>query len=236
MAGQGSRFIKSGYKNPKPFIDVLGKPMILHVLENLNVPDAQFILLIRKDHYLQETKIIQHIEKMYPVKIILIDKLTEGAACTILYAYSLINNDIPLLIANSDQLVDIKINDFVNDSESRKLDGSVLCFKAHETKWSYAKVDNNNLITQIKEKEVISPYATVGIYYFHKGSDFVENAVSMIVHNDRVNNEFYTAPTYNYAIRQGKRYGIYLITTDKMHGIGTPEDLNLYINWKRNVN
>ena len=235
MAGAGSRFLKEGYKKPKPFIEVLGKPMICHVLDNLKTNNAKYILLVRKEHYISEKNIISDILSKYNTEIVLIDKLTEGAACTVLHAHRHINNDIPLLIANSDQIVDMNISDYINDSENRKLDGSVLCFEDNDTKWSYAKIDSEGYITEIKEKVVISQNATVGIYYFNKGSCFVENAIDMIVRNDRVNNEFYVAPVYNYAINSGKKFGIYSIDKTQMHGTGTPEDLNTYIKIKSGI-
>lgn len=232
MAGAGSRFAKAGYKKPKPFIDVLGKPMICHVLDNLDMPDAKFILLARKEHYDNEPETIQWIKNNYNVEFVLIDNLTEGAACTVLHAHRLINNDVPLLIANSDQIVDMNIADYINDSNARNLDGSVLCFQDDDTKWSYAKIDDNGYIVEIKEKVVISEHATVGIYYFARGRIFVENAIDMFVRNERVNNEFYVAPVYNYAISKGDKFGIYGIDMSQMHGTGTPEDLDKYIEFK----
>lgn len=232
MAGAGSRFAKVGYKKPKPFIDVLGKPMICHVLDNLDMPDAKFILLARKEHYDNEPETIQWIKDNYNVEFVLIDKLTEGAACTVLHAHRLINNDTPLLIANSDQIVDMNIADYISDSNARNLDGSVLCFQDDDSKWSYAKIDDNGYIVVIKEKVVISEHATVGIYYFAKGRIFVENAIDMLVRNERVNNEFYVAPVYNYAIDKGDKFGIYSIDMSQMHGTGTPEDLDKYIEFK----
>lgn len=236
MAGAGSRFAKAGYKKPKPFIDVLGKPMICHVLDNLNVPDAKFILLAREEHYQNEQETVQWIEAHYNVEFVLIDKLTEGAACTVMHAHRLINNDTPLLIANSDQIVDMDIYRYICDSEARHLDGSVLCFRDDDTKWSYARINEDGMITEIREKEIISEYATVGIYYFAKGALFVENAIDMIVRNERVNNEFYVAPVYNYSIQKGGRYGIYNIGMEQMHGTGTPADLDQYIEFRNNQN
>lgn len=233
MAGAGSRFASAGYKKPKPFIDVLGMPMICHVLENLKIEGAKYILLARKEHFDAEQDTVKYIVQNYNVEFVLIDKLTEGAACTVLHAHRLINNDKPLLIANSDQIVDIDINDYINDSDNRNLDGSVLCFEDNHIKWSYAKLDENNFITMIREKEVISNHATVGIYYFKKGSDFVENAIDMFVRNERVNNEFYVAPVYNYSIEKGNKFGIYSIEKKQMHGTGTPEDLDKYIEIKK---
>jgi dTDP-glucose pyrophosphorylase len=232
MAGAGSRFVKAGYQRPKPFIDILGKTMICHVLDNLNMNNAHFIMLARTEHIEAEKETVMEIKSKYDAEFVLIDKLTEGAACTVLHAHRLINNNTPLIIANSDQIVDMNITDYINDSDKRKLDGSVLCFEDTDPKWSYARVDANEFITEIREKQVISEHATVGIYYFKEGSVFVENAIDMIARNERVNNEFYVAPVYNYAIANDKKIGIYSIDKTAMHGTGTPEDLNAYITFK----
>ncbi|EAJ2415688.1 lipopolysaccharide biosynthesis protein [Campylobacter jejuni] len=229
MAGLGSRFAKAGFDKPKPFIDVLDKPMIVRVLENLKYKDARYILIARKEHLTKEKKLVDEIKNNFNVEFIPIDKLTEGTACTVLYARKYINNDMPLMIANSDQIVDINIADFINDSFKRGLDGSILTFidKEKNPKWSFAKL-NNDLVVEIKEKEAISEFATVEIYFFNKGKIFIESAIDMIIENDRVNNEFYTCPVYNYAIKSGAKIGIYNIDFSKMHGIGTPEDLEIF--------
>ncbi|EJC3329794.1 glycosyltransferase family 2 protein [Campylobacter jejuni] len=229
MTGLGSRFAKAGFDKPKPFIDVLDKPMIVRVLENLKYKDARYILIARKEHLTKEKKLVDEIKNNFNVEFIPIDKLTEGTACTVLYARKYINNDMPLMIANSDQIVDINIADFINDSFKRGLDGSILTFidKEKNPKWSFAKL-NNDLVVEVKEKEAITEFATVGIYFFNKGKIFVESAIDMIIENDRVNNEFYTYPVYNYAIKSGAKIGIYNIDFSKMHGIGTPEDLEIF--------
>lgn len=232
MAGEGSRFSQAGYKKPKPFIDVNGIPMIERVINNLKFPNCRFILIARADHINKEQQLVREIESKHNAIFIPISKLTEGTACTVLYARKYINNDEPLLIANSDQIVDIEINDFINDCFARSLDGSILTFIDEEMnpKWSFAKVDNKQLVTEVREKEAISKFATVGIYFFLKGSDFVNSAIDMIINNERVNNEFYTCPTYNYAIANNSKIGIYNIDYKKMHGIGTPSDLESYLN------
>lgn len=229
MAGRGSRFSDAGYEKPKPFIDVLGKPMIARVLENLKYEDANYILLVRKEHLEAEKETVDELKNRYNVKFVIIDKLTEGAACTVLYARNLIDNDTPLLIANSDQIVDIDISDYINDCFLKNLDGSILTFKDNDPKWSYAKISQDGFVTEVKEKECISEYATVGIYLFAKGKDFVDSGIDMIVHNDRVNGEFYVCPIYNYVIQAGKKIGIYNISNSQMHGTGTPGDLISYI-------
>lgn len=229
MAGLGSRFVKAGYTTPKPFIDVLGKPMIVRVLENLAYKNAQYILIAQKQHLDSNHLLVEKITKDFNVKFISINKLTEGTACTLLYAKKYIDNDTPLLIANSDQIVDINIADFIKNNKDRKLDGLILTFIDNDKnpKWSFAKL-NGELVSEVKEKEPISQYATAGIYLFTKGKTFVDNAIEMIIENDRVNNEFYTCPVYNYAIKNGAKIGIYNIQDSQMHALGTPKDLSHY--------
>ena len=231
MAGLGSRFAQEGYDKPKPFIDVSGIPMIMRVLDNLKIENAKYYLIARKDHLDKEPKLVSEIENKYNAVFIPIDKLTEGTVCTVLYARRFIYNNEPLLIANSDQLVDININDFINDCISRNLDGSILSFVDDEMnpKWSFAKLDQNGLVSEVREKVAISKFATVGIYYFSSGRSFVEGAIDMIINNDRVNNEFYTCPVYNYLIYEKLRIGVFNILPNQMHGIGTPDDLKNYL-------
>ncbi len=234
MAGLGSRFANAGYEKPKPFIDVHGQPMIVRVLENLNVPGANFILVARKEHLDREKNLVKLIESKYNVNFVVNERLTEGTACTVLSARRYINNDYPLVIANSDQIIDANLSDVINDAQSRDLDGSIITFYDNEKnpKWSFAELDKNEKVVRVKEKEAISHNATVGIYYFKAGKLFVNGALDMIVANERVNNEFYTCPVYNYLISDNKIIGIYEIPSYAMHGIGTPEDLNRFIDEK----
>lgn len=231
MAGAGSRFSKVGYVKPKPFIDVLGMPMILRVLENLRIEGANYILIARKEHLEQERELADKIVKNYNVTFVTVDELTEGAAITVLYSHKLINNDVPLLIANSDQIVDIDMQKYVSDMYDRKLEGSIMTFVDNDPKWSYAKCDEKGLVTEVKEKQVISDQATVGIYLFAHGKDFVNGSLDMIIKKDRVNNEYYVCPVYNYLVADKKKIGIYEIDKNTMHGIGTPEDLNKYLDF-----
>ncbi len=236
MAGLGSRFIKAGYKTPKPFIDVTGKPMIQRVLENLKYPNARYILIVQEKHLKEYKQVFDEMKKEFDVKTIPINILTEGAACTVLFARKYINNDTPLMVANSDQIVDISIANFIDDMFKRNLNGSILTFidKHKDPKWSFVKLNDKGLVKEVREKVPISDIATVGIYLWNKGKYYVDSAIDMIVRNDRVNNEFYVCPTYNYAIKEGLKIGIYNIDYKQMHGTGTPEDLENYLKFLNN--
>ena len=230
MAGAGSRFQAAGYTFPKPLIDVEGKPMIQVVVDNLNI-DATFIYVVQKQHR-EKYNLDTLLNLITPnCKIVEVDGLTEGAACTTLLAKELINNDEPLLMANSDQFVEWDSNEFMYKMIEQKVDGGILTFKATHPKWSFAKVDEYGYVTEVAEKNPISDIATVGVYYWAKGSDYVKYAEQMIEKNIRTNGEFYTCPTFNEAIGNGKKIKTFNI--DKMWGLGTPEDLKYYLENKK---
>jgi dTDP-glucose pyrophosphorylase len=229
MAGAGSRFANNGYSFPKPLIDVYGKPMIQIVIDNINI-NANYIYVIQKEHR-NKYNLDTMLNLITPnCKIVEVDGVTEGAACTTLLAKEYIDTDYPLLIANSDQFIEWDSNEFMYQMESNKLDGCILTFKSSHPKWSFVKIDDNNLITYVAEKNPISDNATVGIYFWKKGSDYVKYAEQMIVKNIRTNNEFYVCPVYNEAINDGKKIKSYMIK--EMWGMGTPEDLNLFLEKK----
>jgi NDP-sugar pyrophosphorylase family protein len=229
-AGLGSRFAQAGYAKPKPFIDVRGKPMIQRVLDNVKPADARVTVLLQSEHIRHEPAMVEAL-RAQGVEIAPVDKLTEGTACTLLLARKRFDDDAPLLIANSDQIVDMDINAFVRDCLDRDLDGSILVFEdaARDPKWSFARLGADGLVEEVAEKKAISPYATVGVYLFRRGRDFIAAAIDMIARNERVNNEFYTCPVYNHAIRNGLKIGVYEIPASAMSGIGTPEDLDAYL-------
>ena len=226
MAGAGSRFSSAGYTFPKPLIEVNHKPMIQVVIENLNIK-ANFIYIVQKEHY-EKYNLKYLLNLITPnCEIVQVDGVTEGAACTTLLAKEYINNNKHLVIANSDQFVEWDSNSFYYSMTNDNLDGGMLTFKATHPKWSFAKLDENGYITEIAEKKPISDIATVGIYYWNKGSDYVKYAEQMIEKNIRVNNEFYVAPVYNEAILDGFKFKPYNIS--RMWGLGTPEDLKDFL-------
>jgi beta-phosphoglucomutase-like phosphatase (HAD superfamily)/dTDP-glucose pyrophosphorylase len=225
MAGNGSRFFNAGYKDPKPLIDVDGKPMIQRVVENIKIP-GNYIFIVQAEHY-KKYGLESALTKLVPgCKIIQVDGVTDGAARTALLAKQYIDNQIPLIIANSDQLLDWDSSEFMSQLLEIGSDGNMALFLANEDKWSYAKIKNNKII-EVAEKVVISNNASTGVYGWSKGSDYVRYAEQMIEKNIRVNNEFYICPVYNEAIQDNKR--ILPMFVDKMHGLGTPEDLKEYL-------
>lgn len=232
MAGTGSRFTDAGYVFPKPLIDVDGMPMIQAVVNSLGI-NATYTYVVQEEHF-NKYSLDYLLNAITPnCNIIKINGITEGAAITCLLASDYINNSNPLIIANSDQIIKWNSRNFLYTMYSKNADGGIATFRSSHPKWSYAKTDNNGIVLEVAEKKPISDNATVGIYYWKRGSDFVKYANQMIDKNVRVNNEFYVCPVFNEAIQDGKN--IYAFPVDKMWGIGTPEDLNYYL-YHRNKN
>jgi HAD superfamily hydrolase (TIGR01509 family) len=226
MAGNGSRFALAGYTFPKPLIEVHGKPMIQVVVENLAV-DANFIFVVQKSHR-EKYNLDSMLSLICPgCKVVEVNSVTEGAACTVLLAKDFIDNDEPLVIANSDQFIEWNSLEFFYKMNEQNLDAGIVSFRATHPKWSYARVDDNGFVTEVAEKNPISDIATVGIYYWKHGKDFVKYAESMISKDIRVNNEFYVCPVFNEALLSGLK--IKTFDVPKMWGIGTPEDLNYFL-------
>lgn len=228
MAGRGSRFKEAGYKMPKPLIDVLGRPMIEYVTKNITPKMEHRIIYICQQEHLDKYDLKNKLKSFAKeCEIIPIDYITEGAACTVLLAEKYIDNDDELMIVNSDQYVDTDINDYI--LSIMDFDGLIMTMPANHPKWSYIKYDKHGFVTMVREKEVISDEATVGIYNFKHGCDFVKYTHQMINKNIRVNNEFYVAPVYNEMINDGKKI-IYKNVGNNMYGLGVPEDLEYFIN------
>lgn len=231
MAGHGSRFAKQGYKLPKPLIPIHTKPMIEAVINNIRPKkqECRFIYLCLQKHIedYEIDKLLKNITA--DCEIVVVDSVTEGAACTVLLAEKYINNDDALMIANSDQWVDINIDDYLDKMDKENADGLIMTMFADDPKWSFVKYDGDK-ICEVVEKEVVSNEATVGIYNYKHGKDFVTAAKQMIKNNFRVNNEFYVAPAYNEMVKSGKKLTTYNIGSefDGMYGLGIPEDLEKF--------
>jgi NDP-sugar pyrophosphorylase family protein len=232
MAGRGSPFIDAGYAFPKPLIDIHGKTMIEVVVNNLRpqTGDYRFIFICQRDHY-EKYDLYNVLKNATDNKfeVVQINGTTEGAACTVLCATQYINTDDELLIANSDQYIEVPIDEFLATAREGNKDGLIMTFKASHPKWSYARQNPDGTVVEVAEKRVISNQATVGLYYYKHGKNFVQAAQHMIHKDIRHNNEFYVCPAYNELILADQKIYLFEIPPEKMHGLGTPEDLNTFL-------
>ncbi len=223
MAGNGNRFVERGYKDPKPFIDVNGKPMIRQVIDHLNLSSYEHIFLCRTSHL--ENYNLNLIFPDIQFRIVSVDNLTEGAAITVAMARDIIDEDEDILIVNSDQLLHYNVND-IDEVRKSDVSGCIWCFKGSGANWSYARLNEHGNVVEVAEKRQISEYATGGMYYWRSMRLFLESKDRMIDANDRTNNEFYIAPTYNYI---GEKNRIIIKMLNSVEQLGTPDELNSYL-------
>ncbi|MFM8551206.1 MAG: sugar phosphate nucleotidyltransferase [Nitrospiraceae bacterium] len=232
MAGRGSRFANAGFTDPKPLIRVGGKPMIQWVIENVRpARPHRFTFIILREHLETYPAVPATLRTLCPdCRIVTVDAVTEGAACTVLLAKAIIDNDEPLMIANADQVVDLRIDDYLAEMDRREADGLIMTFEADHPKWSYCRLNPAQEVTEVVEKQVVSNEATVGIYNFRRGRAFVRAAEQMIARNLRSNGEFYVAPAYNLLIAENRRIAVARTGREYegMYGLGVPEDLAFF--------
>jgi len=232
MAGAGKRFADLGYLLPKPLIKVETVPMIRLVISNLRPTQPHRFIFVCQSTHVQQHDLNSLLGEWCPgSNVVTVSGLTEGAACTVLAARDFIANDDPLMIANSDQWIDASIDEYLNKMATESFDGYIMTMYANNPKWSFVELDSSQIVRRVVEKEVISNEATVGIYNFKRGLDFVLAAEAMILAEQRVNGEFYVAPVFNTLIEQGCTVGIFNVGSEAcgMYGLGTPEDLERFL-------
>jgi HAD superfamily hydrolase (TIGR01509 family) len=231
MAGAGSRFHQAGYSVPKPLIKVFEKTMIRTSIDTLKLKgiDCNYIFVARRykeqEHNDALKKELLSIDP--EANIVYVNELTEGSACTCLYAKYVMNKDLPLFIFNCDQVFNFsqRTVDTIYNVVNSNLNGAVITWKDTNPKNSFCEVSENCLCYNFTEKQPVSDNALIGFHYWRKTSDFISSAEKMIEQKLKFNNEYYIAPTYNFL---DKIVNI-PITKDECYLIGTPADLDYYL-------
>lgn len=230
MAGLGSRFKKAGYNEPKFMIKACDKTLFEWSMDSLvgyNDDNVKYTFIVRKEcnakHFITNKMLKYGIKK---VNIIEIDYLTDGQATTCMLAKNNWNSEDELLIYN----IDTYVEPFYLKKEDIKGDGFIPCFKAEGEHWSFVKTDKSGKVIEIREKKKISDNCTIGVYYF-KSCGLYEKMYNEYYSKDRSldNNEKYVAPIYNYMLENGMNLNICLIPTDKVHVLGTPDELEYFV-------
>jgi dTDP-glucose pyrophosphorylase len=237
MAGAGSRFATAGYPLPKPLIDVEGMPMFVastnNVIELCKRPPHTLVFvvdeMVNREHGLTDI-----VKGYYPeAKVVSLSDRTQGAASTVLAALAYLDADRlysaqKVVVANCDQIVEIPETPSF-DRFMQHASAGIVTFKCPERdpKWSYVKVDEYERVLEVAEKNPISDIATVGIYYWAQAHTMVNGIMRMMAMGDRVNGEFYLCPSFNHVIKQS--HAVQTFEIDRMHGLGTPEDLERYL-------
>jgi len=225
IAGKAQRFLDKGYTMPKPLIMSKDKHIIDWSMDSIDMDECNVIFAVRLEH-INNFSIDDILKQKFgeDIKIVVVDRVTDGSVSTCLLAKDLINNDLPLIIYTPDVYFEDKFSPAEIDPN---LDGFLLTFKANSPDHSYVELNESGFATRTAEKEVISENAAVGVYYYKTGKMFVDYAEEMIEKNIRTKNEFYICPMYNLLIRDGLKVGISQVK--KMHVLGTPPELEFFV-------
>lgn len=225
-AGLGTRFNTT---IPKPLLDVNGSPMLARVINNFHHRDVTFFVCILKEHQ-QKFNIIDNVKThcdTSSIKYVIIDELTDGPARTSYFVKQHVNVDEPLIVTNCDQVIfDLDLDKLISFAKKNLADGVIGTFYSNSPKNSYVRLNDDGLVVQVREKDVISNYATNGLHFWSKGSCFFGSCDEMFSRNDRVNNEFYVGPSYNYMINKGMKVVQYFF--NEHFPIGIPQDLEKF--------
>lgn len=230
MAGLGSRFRKAGYNCPKYMIEAKGKTLFEWSMDSLigyNRHVSKYVFVVRKKDNTED--FIKDKMKKYgidDVEVIGIDYLTDGQATTCMLAIPYCAPDKAIMVYNIDTYVEpneMKYEDIQGD-------GHIPCFHAEGDHWSFAKLDDRGNVTDVREKVRISDNCTLGAYYFSSARLYKELYNEYYADESRLEkNEKYIAPIYNYMIEKGMKVTISIVDAKKVHVLGTPEELNVFL-------
>ena len=238
MAGYGDRFIKAGYKPPKPLIKVNDKMIIEYILDMFDSQDD--IIFICNNKHLQETGIKDVLTSLAPnSKVIGMPNHKLGPVHTTKQAYDFIEDEEEVIVSYCDNPYIWDREDFNKHVKDNKLDGCILShtgFHPHtlnNTKMAFIK-ESRGLVNEIKEKECytdspMEEHASTGTYYFRKGK-YVKKYFDLTVEkNINYAGEFYVTLVYNLLIQDGLKVGYY--DTPFATVMGTPEEVENFEAW-----
>ncbi len=225
MAGSSDQFREAGHAFPKNLIEITGRPVIQHVIENLRplleAGDRLILVLRREEIAGNHTDMVARL--LAPgVSICEVPAKTAGAACSALLAIDQIDNDDALVIANGDQILRADLPAALAGFRQRKLDAGVIVFDDVHPRWSFVRCNAEGLVVEAAEKRPISRLATAGFYYFARGRDFVRAASRMILKDAQVDGAFYVCPAFNELLLENARIGVHPIPRAAYFSLATP--------------
>lgn len=228
MGGEAKQFTERGYTFPKPLLEIAGRSMVEIVVQNIAPQEPHEFIFVCKQEHLDKYALSEVLHLIAPgCKIVSMQHPTTGALCSVLLAMEHLRNDGELLIANADQHVDVSIDDFLTFARKPGNDGCIMTFPSAHPKWSYAKVEDGEVVA-VAEKRPISRNATVGIYYFRRSRDFLDGAERLILKGGTLGGQYYVCPVFNELILAHRRVTIWPITREEMCSLGTPEDVESF--------
>ena len=234
MAGEGRRFVQEGWKIPKPLIELNGKPLFMRAINSVHIDNAliKYSFIVRKEH-IDKYDIDEKIKIFLPqANIFYVDKTTRGAVETCLVAEEAISKEDSILVMDCDLefrsvgfLQNIK--KILNQPIQKVNGGELVSFESTDPRFSYAEVDENNVVIRTAEKDVISNHALCGAYFFSSANSFIRAAHKLLDEPVFSKPEYYVSLLYNYLLANGET--VKLETMEEYYSYGTPEELKRYL-------
>ena len=240
MAGIGLRFSREGYQQPKPLVPVAGVPLAQRSLDSLPL-SRNWIAACCSEHLAYPTLQPALTADGREVKILSVDKLTEGQACTCLLARDWLDPSQPLLIAPCDAIVVYDEQRYAQLTADSTVDCLVWTFRnhphanRHPQQYGWVQTGSHGEILGVSCKHPLSEKVNgdpgiIGTFWFRKAQYFWEAADALIIQNRRINNEFYVDSTIEILLQQGRRARIFDV--EHYIGLGTPDDVRTFEYWE----
>ncbi len=222
-----STFYKDSYF-PKPLYEINGKTMLEMVVENYKDLDLkQYIFVFSEEDCLKfhldaSAKILTQTSQVIKLR-----NQTAGALCTSLIAVDYINNDMPLIIANSDQIITVNYRDVISWFDKANVDAGIITFPSIHPRWSYARKKGDEIV-EVAEKRPLSKDAIAGFYYFRKGCDFIMAAKKALIKRNHLDGRYYISSSINELILSGKKVGYFDIEKEQYKSFYSPAKVKEY--------
>ncbi|MBQ8160674.1 MAG: glycosyltransferase family 2 protein [Clostridia bacterium] len=213
---------------PKPLYEIEGKTMLELMVENYqSVGDRRFIFVFSEEDC-QSFHLDLSVKILEPTsEVIRLRNQTAGALCTCLMAVDFINNDTPLIIANSDQIIDVDYSEVLRHFDKIQADAGIITFPSIHPRWSYAKKQGDHVI-EVEEKRPLSRDAIAGLFYYKKGSDYVKAAKQVLVKQNCLDGKYYISASMNELILMGKKVGYFDIDKEQYGSFYSPAKIEEY--------
>ncbi len=238
MAGRGSRFSMVGYTDPKPLLPVNGEPMILQAVSHL--PDCRQKIFITLNEHLRNYTVSDILQAKFgdSIKVIGIDDVTEGQACTTAIAVEKLTVNEPVLISACDNGVDFDAAAYMALENDPDVDVIVWSFDNNPTShlyphmYAWLDVDVEGTIRRVSVKKHFegATQAIIGTMFFRTAGLYMEGYDIIRQHNIRTNGEYYVDDLLNPLIEKG--YKVKSFPVNNYLCWGTPNDYKTYLYWQ----
>lgn len=229
MAGDSVIFKESGFKYNKNFTEINRKPLFQRIFNSVSKLNAEKFIFIVNSEDAHKYHIDRSLKLLSPKCYVAVTEgKTAGAACTVLLATELIDNDEELVINNGDMILETDIQAVVNKFRESNLDGGIITFESVHPRWSFVRLDEADYVIETAEKNPISNHATAGFYYFKRGADFVSGAKEMIRKDSNVDGKYYVCPVYNEMVLKQRKIKCCEVAVEKYYPLTTPKEVVEY--------